>query len=297
MKIFKICLFLLISSSILYAVTPKEFEKIVSQYKMINNTKEDIHQISFKTKDGKIKVSIEKQIFDDGDIAVNSSIDFNKINVYSDDKYGHSISHRYDISAIATLCYSKNNDMYLVSQVSSLGILKKGGQIGGVNGIITLDKKQNIIFYLPMLYKIDYKNPSWNNSYFNEEQVFGRIHRTYTSYNPKEFYPYYNEEKILERLYETGTCDREATKEANIQVLVNGKWIPQEESWNIKKESKLYTINLKKQPLYKTPPIKTKMYLIKGDKVEILEEKDDWYYILYHGKKDIKAWIPKSAVE
>jgi len=53
----------------------------------------------------------------------------------------------------------------------------------------------------------------------------------------------------------------------------------------------------KKQPLYKVPPIKTKMYLIKGDKVEILEEKDDWLYILYRGKKDIKAWIPKSSVE
>ena len=56
-------------------------------------------------------------------------------------------------------------------------------------------------------------------------------------------------------------------------------------------------IQPKKQPLYKTPPEKTKMYLIKGDKVEILEEKDDWLYILYRGKKDIKAWIPKSAVE
>ncbi|MCP4971715.1 MAG: hypothetical protein GY932_14105, partial [Arcobacter sp.] len=57
------------------------------------------------------------------------------------------------------------------------------------------------------------------------------------------------------------------------------------------------TIHQKTQPLYKTPPVKTKMYLIKGDKVEILEEKDDWLHILYKGKKDIKAWIPKSAVE
>jgi hypothetical protein len=52
-----------------------------------------------------------------------------------------------------------------------------------------------------------------------------------------------------------------------------------------------------KQPLYSSPNVKTKMYLIKGNQVEVLEEKDDWYYILYHGKKDIKAWIPKSAVE
>ena len=52
-----------------------------------------------------------------------------------------------------------------------------------------------------------------------------------------------------------------------------------------------------KQPLYKTPTEITKMYLLKGDKIEILEEKDDWLYILFKGKKEIKAWIPKSAVE
>jgi hypothetical protein len=54
-----------------------------------------------------------------------------------------------------------------------------------------------------------------------------------------------------------------------------------------------------KQPLYKSPTIdsKTKMYLIKGDKVEILEEKDNWLHIFYKGKKEIKAWIPKDAVE
>lgn len=49
-------------------------------------------------------------------------------------------------------------------------------------------------------------------------------------------------------------------------------------------------IQLSKQPpLYSQPPIKTKMYLIKGDKVEILEEKDDWLYILYKGKKRYKS--------
>ncbi|QDF28501.1 hypothetical protein [Halarcobacter anaerophilus] len=56
-------------------------------------------------------------------------------------------------------------------------------------------------------------------------------------------------------------------------------------------------IQVQKQPLYSKPNIKTKMYLIKGDRVEVLEEKDDWLYILYHGKKDIKAWIPKNSVE
>ncbi|QFR50374.1 hypothetical protein FJR48_11810 [Sulfurimonas lithotrophica] len=65
----------------------------------------------------------------------------------------------------------------------------------------------------------------------------------------------------------------------------------------LKNTNNLKTIQPKKQPLYKSPNVKTKMYLIKGDNVEVLEEKNDWLNILYHGNKDIKAWIPKSAVE
>lgn len=58
-------------------------------------------------------------------------------------------------------------------------------------------------------------------------------------------------------------------------------------------------ICLDKQPLYKSPceASKTKMYLVKGDNVELVEEKDGWLHIIYHGKKDIDAWIPKDSVE
>ncbi len=66
---------------------------------------------------------------------------------------------------------------------------------------------------------------------------------------------------------------------------------------NLKNISNLKTIKPQKQSLYSQPPIKTKMYLIKGDKVEILEEQDNWVKILYKGKKDIKVWVPKEAVE
>ncbi|MCP4969833.1 MAG: hypothetical protein GY932_04435 [Arcobacter sp.] len=64
-------------------------------------------------------------------------------------------------------------------------------------------------------------------------------------------------------------------------------------------EEVIILIQSKRQYLFNNPNknSKTKMYLIKGDKVEILEEKDDWLYILYKGKKDIKAWIPKNAVQ
>jgi hypothetical protein len=41
----------------------------------------------------------------------------------------------------------------------------------------------------------------------------------------------------------------------------------------------------------------TKMYLLKGDEVEIIEEKDKWLKIRYYGKKTIEGWIKRSDVE
>lgn len=59
------------------------------------------------------------------------------------------------------------------------------------------------------------------------------------------------------------------------------------------------TIIPKKQFLCNGPNkcSQTKMYLIKGDKVEILKEEEDWLYVLYKGKREIMKWIPKQAVE
>ncbi len=47
---------------------------------------------------------------------------------------------------------------------------------------------------------------------------------------------------------------------------------------------------------------KSKMYLIAGDKVKLLDTKTDdtgqeWYYISYQGKKEIKMWIKAEAVK
>ncbi len=58
------------------------------------------------------------------------------------------------------------------------------------------------------------------------------------------------------------------------------------------------TIQLEKQYLYHSPAFssKTRMYLIQEDKVEVLKEKEDWLYILYRGKKEVRKWIPKKAI-
>ncbi|MFV0325858.1 MAG: hypothetical protein ACK5LF_16005, partial [Bacteroides xylanisolvens] len=61
---------------------------------------------------------------------------------------------------------------------------------------------------------------------------------------------------------------------------------------------KLNTITVDKQYLYNEADgcSSTKMYLIEGDIVEILQVNGDWLYVFYRGKKEIRKWIPKSAV-
>ena len=56
-----------------------------------------------------------------------------------------------------------------------------------------------------------------------------------------------------------------------------------------------------KSYLYKNNQ-KTQMYLIKGDKVTLLDEKTDasgqkWYFINYKGKKELNMWIKAEAVD
>ena len=57
------------------------------------------------------------------------------------------------------------------------------------------------------------------------------------------------------------------------------------------------TVNKSKAYIFSNKLVKTKMYLIKGDEVEIIEEKGDWIKIRYYGKKTIEGWIKKSDVE
>lgn len=54
--------------------------------------------------------------------------------------------------------------------------------------------------------------------------------------------------------------------------------------------------------LYKHPNKKTEMYLIKGDKVTLLEEQIDnsdqkWYLISYKAKKNLTMWIKADTVD
>jgi hypothetical protein len=62
-------------------------------------------------------------------------------------------------------------------------------------------------------------------------------------------------------------------------------------------EHKELKIEASKSTIHILPRKPTKMYLLNGDEVEIIEEKDEWLRIRYYGKKVIEGWIKKSDVE
>lgn len=122
--------------------------------------------------------------------------------------------------------------------------------------------------------------------YFNSQNILKQITKAYS-----------NEEGIIKSTYQF-------IPKINIPTLYDFKnenfaneYLNKNYKNFVKVDNSQKQIYPTKQALYKTPTEITKMYLLKGDKVEILKEKDDWLYILYKGKKEIKAWIPKSAVE
>ena len=74
--------------------------------------------------------------------------------------------------------------------------------------------------------------------------------------------------------------------------LVDSKWKIQ-----FKFVDKAGLIRAEKSFIYDKNNIKTKMYLLKNDPVEIIESQTDWLKIKYYGKKVIEGWIKKSDVE
>ena len=67
-------------------------------------------------------------------------------------------------------------------------------------------------------------------------------------------------------------------------------------------EHKELIIRVEKSRIFSTPNQLTKMYLVKGDEVEVVEEKEQWLRIRYYGngatsRKIIEGWIKKTDVE
>ncbi|MBN6082633.1 hypothetical protein HYE55_11475 [Aggregatibacter actinomycetemcomitans] len=120
-------------------------------------------------------------------------------------------------------------------------------------------------------------------------------------------------DKKISLLHDSKTCqDRfnevSPGKEAQIEKLLciqeGLKEIKNKLDTNIENNTRHGIILSEKTFLYTLPNYNqiTKLYLVKNDKVDVIEEKIDenkekWYFINYKGKKEINMWIKADSVD
>jgi hypothetical protein len=223
-----ITIFGTIFSSNLLAITPptpQEFQEIVDSFKLVDTSKKDLSKI-YKIDGDIVKEKFEKQDDTENSQYVQQTITLNDKNLCEPNSWDDI--DIYDQKLLSVACISPTKKKVIAFIVrSSLNDKKAQKKFVSYTGYeAVFDKDVPCGGYYPI---------EGDAGLFDEKHSAG-AETSIPTYNPKEFYPYYNEEKILNRLYETGTCDKELTQKANIEVLVEDKWIPQEQSWNIKDE-------------------------------------------------------------
>jgi len=84
-----------------------------------------------------------------------------------------------------------------------------------------------------------------------------------------------------------------------IRIFIGGSTVPLIDDWQIRYKfiNEAKKVKSFQSIVYTSPNTPTKMYLLKGDEVEIIEEKNEWLKIRYYGKKTIEGWIKRSDVE
>ncbi|BAK74073.1 hypothetical protein [Arcobacter sp. L] len=209
-------------SSNLFAITPptpEEYKEIVDSFKLIDTSEKELSR-TYKINGEIIKAELQKE--------ENEPFqEVQHIITIGDKDLGEPnewvIINKYDKTLFSVACIAPDKKIVLASLVRSSFNYKKN---------------KKFVDYAGYVAKVD-KNTCCGNYWIDSGLLNGENPTAKTSistYNPNEFYPYFNEQRILERLYETGTCDKKATNEANIEVLLGNKWIPQEQSWKINKE-------------------------------------------------------------
>ena len=202
--------------------TPQEFQEIVDSFKLIDTSKKELAK-TYKINGVEAKAELQKER--DGSFQnIQHIITLGDRNL-GEPNYWTGID-KYDQKLLFVSCIAPNKKIVLASLVRSSTYYKK--------------TKQTMVRYAGFVAGVDKDTSGGNYGDVGDAKLFkGELSSEQTSiptYNPKEFYPYFNEQRILNRLYETNTCDKELTEKANIEVLVGDKWIPQEQSWNIKDE-------------------------------------------------------------
>jgi hypothetical protein len=124
-----------------------------------------------------------------------------------------------------------------------------------------------------------YKCICINSKYLNLPEDYEEIQSEYNSPGGYELKNKGFKNKVILKMI--GSLNKENFDSLNIFIL----------------SKKINTIKSTKTLIYSSPNSPTKMYLLKGDEVEIIKEKDEWLKIRYYGKKTIEGWIMKSDVE
>ena len=79
-----------------------------------------------------------------------------------------------------------------------------------------------------------------------------------------------------------------------VALLKNKKDLQKVEQFLNKKYQQ---IKVAKSYIYNLSMQQTKAFLIKGDPIEVLEQRGNWLRIRYYGKKTIEGWVKKEDVE
>jgi tetratricopeptide (TPR) repeat protein len=215
---------LLCSSNLLadtLAPTPQEYQEIVDSFKLMDTTYKDLSK-TYKIDGDIVEGKLERQDDTKDSQYAQHIIILNNKKLYEPNSW-HGI-YIYDQKLLSVACIASNKEKVVTSVARSSYYYKQ--------------KKQKLINYAVFVASFTKDTTLGNyeiSGLFNEKHSAG-WETSIPTYNPKEFFLYFNEPRILARLYETGICDKELTQKANIEVLIEDKWIPQEQSWNIKDE-------------------------------------------------------------
>jgi hypothetical protein len=114
---------------------------------------------------------------------------------------------------------------------------------------------------------------------------------------------------VLDRFYLSENCNEISYGNAKNYDGYRIDYIPYDKLANLPKNIlvdffNFKIINVNKSIISEQPNQPTKMYLLKNDSVEVIEEKDNWLKIIYYPEKNgewtgkiIEGWIKRSDVE
>lgn len=216
----------LLYSSNLLAITPptqQEYKEIVDSFKLVDTSTKELSR-TYKIEGDIVEGKLEKQDDTKDSQYAQHIIILNNKKLYEPNSW-HSI-YNYDQKLLSVACMTPNKEKVVASVSRSSYYYKQ--------------KKQKLVNYAVFVASFTKDTTLGNyeiSGLFDEKHSAG-WETSIPTYNPNEFFPYFNEPRILARLYETGICDKKATEEVKIEVLVGDKWITQEQSWNIKEEIK-----------------------------------------------------------